>query len=62
MYSWQTFDEVFGFDSGSAYGLTDAQTIQSNRKALEGLFVDKVLRLMGIKRREQQPDYLFNFY
>ena len=50
IYNWQNFDELFGFDLECAYGAADVQTIQSNRTALEDLFVEKVLKLMGIKR------------
>jgi hypothetical protein len=52
MFNYQNFDEVFGFDPDCSYDEIAVQGIQSNRKALEGLFFEKVLKLLGIKKRE----------
>jgi len=50
MFNYQNFDEVFSFDPGCCYDDIAIQGIESNRKALEGLFFEKVLKLLGIKR------------
>ncbi|RDW73770.1 hypothetical protein BP5796_07212 [Coleophoma crateriformis] len=50
MYSYQSFDDVFSFDLRCAYDDQAVHDIEVCRKKLEGLFVDKVLKLMGIKR------------
>lgn len=51
MFSYQNFDEVFGFDPECSYDEIAIQGVEANRKALQGLFIEKVLKLLGIKRR-----------
>lgn len=52
MFSYQEFDDVFDFDPGYSYEEESLHTIEANRKEFEGLFIDKVLKLLGLKRRE----------
>ena len=51
MFNYHHFDEVFAFDPGCSYDEDAIHGIEENRKALQGLFVDRVLKLLGIKRR-----------
>lgn len=51
MFDYLDFDQVFEFDADVSYESATVEKIEANRKSLEGLFVDKVLKLMGIKRR-----------
>jgi len=51
MFDYQNFDEVFGFAPDCSYDEVAVQGIEAHRKALEGLFFEKVLKLLGIKRR-----------
>lgn len=50
MFNYQDFDEVFAFDPRCSYDEIAIQGIEANRKALQGLFIEKVLKLLGIKR------------
>lgn len=52
MFNFQNFDEVFDFDPGCSYDEYAVQDIESNRKKLEGLFVDTLLKNFEIRRRE----------
>jgi hypothetical protein len=52
MFNYQEFDEAFGFDPECSYDEIAVQGIDAHRKALEGLFFEKVLKLLGIKRRK----------
>jgi hypothetical protein len=52
MFSYQDFDEVFSFDPECSYDEDTVSDIEDNRKQLEGLFIEKVMKLLGIKRRE----------
>jgi hypothetical protein len=52
MFKYQNFDEVFSFDLACFHDEIAIQGIESSRKSLEGLFFDRVLKLLGIKRRE----------
>jgi hypothetical protein len=52
MFNYQHFDEVFSFDPGCSYDEDAIHSIEANRKVLQGLFIDRVLKLLGIKRRE----------
>jgi protein ELYS len=51
IFSYQNFDEVFNFDSECSYDEIAVQRVTTHRQALEGLFFDRVLKLLGIKRR-----------
>ncbi|CAG8958531.1 hypothetical protein HYFRA_00009846 [Hymenoscyphus fraxineus] len=50
MFNFQNFDEVFFFDSDACYDAALCDTIIANRKQLEGLLIDNVLKDGGIKR------------
>lgn len=50
MFDFRNFDDIFEFDTAYAYDQKDAEDIETCRKQLEGLFLDKVLKLLGIKR------------
>jgi hypothetical protein len=52
MFNYQNFDEVFAFDADCSYDEIAIQGIETNRKALQGLFFEKILKLLGIKRRK----------
>ena len=52
MFNYQNFDEVFSFDTDCSYDDDTVSEIEGNRKQLEGLFIENVMKLLGIKRRE----------
>jgi hypothetical protein len=58
MFNYQNFDEVFSFNPEYSYTAVAVETIEANRRSLEGLFVDKVLKLLDIKRRKSKFDVL----
>jgi len=51
MFDFHDFDQVFEFDTNLSYDSESVAGIEADRKTLEGLFIDKVLKLIGIKRR-----------
>jgi hypothetical protein len=55
MFNYQNFDEVFEFDPEISYNEDVSHSIETNRKSMEGLFIDKVLKLLGVKRRKFTP-------
>jgi hypothetical protein len=52
MFDYNNFEEVFSFNPNYSYDSSEVETIEANRRKLEGLFVDKVLRALDIKRRK----------
>lgn len=52
MFTFQNFNEVFDFDPDCSYDESAVRVIESNRKKLEGLFVDTLLKNFEIRRRE----------
>lgn len=52
MFDFRNFDDVFDFDPEYNYDASAIETIDRNRRSLEGLFVHKVLKLLGVKRRK----------
>ncbi|PVH87996.1 hypothetical protein DL98DRAFT_648887 [Cadophora sp. DSE1049] len=50
MFSFQSFAEVFAFDPECSYDENTVSTIEANRKELEGLFIDRVMKAMNITR------------
>jgi hypothetical protein len=52
MFNYQNFDDVFGVDTEGTYGDKTILVIEGNRKKLEGLFIDRIMKLLGIKRRK----------
>lgn len=52
MFDINKFEKVFAFNPQWTYDEAEAEGIEQRRIPLEGLFIDKVLFLMGIKRRE----------
>jgi len=52
MFNFRNFDEVFDFDVNISYSDATVREIESNRKKLEGIFIDRVLKLLAVKRRE----------
>lgn len=52
MFDYNNFDDVFAFNPSYSYDSSEVETIEANRGELEGLFVDKVLRALDIKRRK----------
>ena len=52
MFNYQNFEQVFDFDRECSYDEDSAHEIEANRKSIEGLFIDRVLKLLQIKRRE----------
>jgi hypothetical protein len=51
MFSFSKFDEVFDFDPDCSYDTIAVQRIEGDRKTLEGLFVDILMKNAGIRRR-----------
>jgi len=50
IFNYHNFDEVFSFDPQSYYDEGQIRNIESNRKNLEGLFVDILMKTIGVKR------------
>ncbi|TVY75870.1 Protein ELYS [Lachnellula suecica] len=50
IFNYQNFDDVFAEIPDCAYDEEVVHEIEQNKKDLEGLFIDKVMKLMGIKR------------
>jgi hypothetical protein len=55
MLNYQDFDEVFAFDTQYSYQASAVESILANRERLGGLFIDKIVRLLDIKRRKYGP-------
>lgn len=51
MYNYHVFSDVFDFNLSNSYSRKQVEAIEGCRKKFEGLFVDKVLKLVGIKKR-----------
>lgn len=51
MFDYRNFDDAFDFDVKYSYDSSAIENIERNRRSLGDLFVDKVLKLIGIKRR-----------
>jgi hypothetical protein len=51
MFDYSDFEEVFAFNPDYSYDSSEVETIEANRRQLEGLFVDKVFKALDIKRR-----------
>lgn len=52
MFDHNCFDDVFAFNPSYCYDSSEIETIEANRRKLEGLFVDKVFKALDIKRRK----------
>jgi hypothetical protein len=52
MFNYQNFDEVFYFDPDSSYEEDVVDEIAQNKKDLEVQFIESIMKLLGIKRRE----------
>jgi hypothetical protein len=52
MFDISNFDDVFEFDKKYSYAAETVESIEQRRIAFEGLFVDRVLKLLSIKRRK----------
>lgn len=52
MFDYNNFEDVFAFNPNYSYESSEVETIETNRRKLEGLFVDKVLKALDIKRRK----------
>ncbi|OBT59403.1 hypothetical protein VE04_00501 [Pseudogymnoascus sp. 24MN13] len=50
MFDISNFDDVFAFDPKYSYSAESVESIEHHRTTFEGLFVDRVLKLLGIKR------------
>ncbi|KAE8445586.1 hypothetical protein EG329_013219 [Mollisiaceae sp. DMI_Dod_QoI] len=50
IFNYHNFEEVFEFDPECAYDDDTIAAIEENRKALEGLFIERVMKALGIKR------------
>jgi hypothetical protein len=51
IFNYQNFDDVF-FDPDCSYDENVVREIEQSKKDLEGQLIEKVMKLMGIKRRE----------
>jgi hypothetical protein len=54
MFNFQIFEEVFPADTDCYYDANLCQEIGSNKKKMQGLFIEKVMKDIGIKRRERR--------
>lgn len=61
MFDYTNFSDVFSFNQNYSYDQSTVEGIEARRKALEGLFVDKVLKLLDIKRRTFTLCIILNF-
>jgi hypothetical protein len=52
MFHISNFDDVFAFNPNYSYDESAVDSIEQRRIAFEGLFVDKILKMVDIKRRE----------
>lgn len=52
VFSFEIFEEVFDFDTSNSYDESRIGRTLNNRQKYEGLFVDLLMKTMGIKRRE----------
>jgi len=52
MFNYQNFDEVFSVDTEDPHDQRSTLEIEGHRKKLEGLFIDRIMKLLGIKRRQ----------
>ena len=52
IFDYRQFGEVFSFDPRCSYDEDAIHGIEANRGTLQGLFIDRVLKLLGIKRRK----------
>ncbi|KAF8857095.1 hypothetical protein BDZ45DRAFT_675034 [Acephala macrosclerotiorum] len=50
IFDYHNFDEVFEFDPECAYDDDTIASIEENRKAIAGLFIERVMKALGIKR------------
>ncbi|CZS97933.1 uncharacterized protein RAG0_06813 [Rhynchosporium agropyri] len=50
MFNYQSFAEVFAFDPECSYDEETVSMIERNRKDMEGLFIDRVVKETGIVR------------
>jgi hypothetical protein len=54
MFNFQIFEEVFPDNQDWCYDSSLCQEISSNKKKMQGLFIEKVMKDIGIKRRESR--------
>lgn len=52
MFDITNFNDVFAFNTNYSYDESAVESIEQRRIALEGLFVDRILKMVDIKRRE----------
>ncbi len=62
MSNYLVFEDVFDFDPECSYEDDTIAEIEANRKALDGLFIEKVMKLLGIKRRWLSYFYLYQLF
>jgi hypothetical protein len=62
MFDYTNFSDVFSFNQSYSYDQSTVEGIEARRKSLEGLFVDRVLKLLDIKRRESPANCSSTFY
>lgn len=51
MHNYRDFADVFDFDLSGCYNRKQVGEIEGYRKRFQGLFVDKVLKLVGVEKR-----------
>jgi len=51
IFKYQNFSEAFSFDLDCFYTASSIENIEDSRRKLEGLFFERVLKDLGIKRR-----------
>ncbi len=57
--NFNNFDEVFDFNPDYSYDEEMVLEIENNRKGIQGLFIDRIMKLMGIKRRKEPVVFLW---
>jgi hypothetical protein len=60
MFDYTNFDDVFLFNKSFSYPSDAVDAIEQHRIAFEGLFVDKVLKSLDVKRRMSSPPFHAN--
>lgn len=50
IFDYQKFEDVFFFDPDCSYDEDVAQEIVDKKKELGGQFIEKVMKLMGVKK------------
>lgn len=53
MFCAENFEDIFDLDQNDFYNDNIIISICDNRKTLQMLFIDRIMKILGIKKREQ---------